>query len=103
MAQAGANNIDDGVSVDLSMINDTQLSADRKIVSIGPGSTWQAAANKLDGTGIGIPVGRCPSTAVGGVTLGGGISFFAGKIGFGADNVVNYQVVLASGEIVIAN
>ena len=103
MAQAGANNIDDGVSVDLSMINDTQLSADRKIVSIGPGSTWQAAANKLDGTGIGIPVGRCPSTAVGGVTLGGGISFFAGKIGFGADNVVNYQVVLASGEIVNAN
>jgi hypothetical protein len=103
MSFAGANNIDDGVTVDLSKINDTQLSADRKIVSIGPGSTWQAAANKLDGTGIGIPVGRCPSTAVGGVTLGGGISFFAGKIGFGADNVVNDEVVLASGEIVNAN
>jgi hypothetical protein len=103
MPFAGASNIDNGVVLDLSKINDTQLSADRKIVSIGPGSTWQAAANKLDGTGIGIPVGRCPSTAVGGVTLGGGISFFAPKLGFAADNVLNFEIVLASGETVNAN
>jgi hypothetical protein len=103
MSHTGANNIDDGVSIDLSKINDTQLSSDRKTVSIGPGSTWQAAANKLHGTGIGIPVGRCPHTAVGGVTLGGGISFFAPKLGFAADNVLNYEVVLASGKIVNAN
>jgi len=103
MPFAGANNIDNGVVVDLSKINDTRLSEDRKSVSIGPGSTWQAAANKLDGTGIGIPTGRCPSTAVGGVTLGGGISFFAPKLGFAADNVLNFEVVLASGEIVNAN
>lgn len=103
MPFAGANNIDGGVVLDLSRIDSTHLSADRKTVSIGPGSTWQAAANKLDGTGIGIPTGRCPSTAVGGVTLGGGISFFAPKIGFAADNVLNYEVVLASGAVVNAN
>jgi FAD/FMN-containing dehydrogenase len=100
---AGANNIDGGIVLDLSRLDSTHLSADQKIVGIGPGSTWQAAANKLDGTGIGIPTGRCPSTAVGGVTLGGGISFFAPKIGFAADNVLNYEVVLASGAIVNAN
>lgn len=103
MPFAGANNIDGGVVLDLSRINDTQLSVNQKTVSIGPGSTWQAAADKLNGTGIGIPTGRCPSTAVGGVTLGGGISFFAPKLGFAADNVLNFQVVLASGEIVNAN
>lgn len=79
MPFAGANNIDGGVVLDLSRINDTQLSVDQKTVSIGPGSTWQAAADKLNGTGIGIPTGRCPSTAVGGVTLGGGISFFCAQ------------------------
>jgi FAD/FMN-containing dehydrogenase len=100
---AGANNIDGGIVLDLSRLDSTHLSADQKVVSIGPGSTWQAAANKLNGTGIGIPTGRCPSTAVGGVTLGGGISFFAPKIGFAADNVLNYEVVLASGAIVNAN
>ena len=100
---AGANNIEGGVVLDLVRLDTTTLSADQKIVSIGPGSTWQAAADKLDGTGIGIPSGRCPSTAVGGATLGGGISFFAPKIGFAADNVVNFEVVLASGEVVNAN
>lgn len=103
MPYAGANNIDGGVVLDLSRMDSTHLSADQKTVSIGPGSTWQAAANKLDGTGIGIPTGRCPSTAVGGVTLGGGISFFAPKLGFAADNVLNFEVVLASGEVVNAN
>lgn len=103
MPFAGANNIDDGVVLDLSRMDTTRLSPDHKTVSIGPGSTWQAAANKLNGTGIGIPTGRCPSTAVGGVTLGGGISFFAPKLGFAADNVVNFEVVLASGAIVNAN
>ena len=49
---AGANNIDDGVVIDLSHISRTVATADRKIVSIGPGSTWQAAANTLNGTGI---------------------------------------------------
>jgi FAD/FMN-containing dehydrogenase len=35
--------------------------------------------------------------------LGGGISFLSGKYGFAANNVVNFQVILASGEIVNAN
>lgn len=100
---AGANNIDDGVVIDLSHINSTVPSSDRKIVSIGPGSTWQAAANTLNGTGIGIPTGRCPSTGVGGVTLGGGISFSAPRVGFAADNVLNYELVLANGTILSAN
>lgn len=99
----GANNIEGGVVIDLVRLDTLQLSADQKVVSIGPGSTWQAAAHKLDGTGIGIPTGRCPSTAVGGVTLGGGISFFTPKVGFAADNVLNFEVVLASGAVVNAN
>lgn len=103
MPFAGANNIDGGVVLDLSLLDSTSLSSDHQVVSIGPGSTWQGAANKLKGTGVGIPTGRCPSTAVGGVTLGGGISFFASKIGFAADNVVNFEIVLASGDIVNAN
>ncbi|KAL5435500.1 hypothetical protein PMIN06_011065 [Paraphaeosphaeria minitans] len=50
-------------------------------------------------------------TAVGGrvlgvgssLILGGGISFLSGKYGFAANNVVNFEVLLASGEIVSAN
>lgn len=99
----GANNIDKGIVVDLSEIDGVLLSPNRKILGVETGGTWQEAANELNGTDRGIPSGRDPTTAVGGFTLGGGISFFAPKIGFGADNVVNFEVVLASGDIVNAN
>ena len=37
------------------------------------------------------------------LTLSGGLSFFSSREGFICDNVLNYEVVLASGEIVNAN
>jgi FAD/FMN-containing dehydrogenase len=37
------------------------------------------------------------------LTLKGGLSFFSTREGFVCDNVLNYEVVLASGEIVNAN
>jgi FAD/FMN-containing dehydrogenase len=37
------------------------------------------------------------------MTLLGGLSFFSSREGFVCDNVVNYEIVLASGEIVNAN
>ncbi|KAK5132818.1 hypothetical protein LTR08_008619 [Meristemomyces frigidus] len=100
---AGANNIDCGISLDLSYINKTTLSRDRTFACLGTGSTWLNAYQELDHTGIAFPGGRCGDAGVGGLTLGGGISFFTPRVGFVADNVLNYEVVLASGEIVHAN
>lgn len=40
---------------------------------------------------------------VGGLTTGGGISFFSPQYGYVCDNVQNSEVVLASGEVVNAN
>lgn len=40
---------------------------------------------------------------VGGLTLGGGLSFLSGQYGLVCDNVVNYEVVLANASIVNAN
>lgn len=39
---------------------------------------------------------------VGGLTLGGGISFFANEVGWACDNVESYEVVTASGLIITA-
>ena len=52
---------------------------------------------------VACPGGRCSTIAVGGLALGGGLSFYLGKVGFVADNVLNFEVVLASGAIVNAN
>jgi FAD/FMN-containing dehydrogenase len=40
---------------------------------------------------------------VSGLLLGGGISYFANKMGWACDNVVSYEVVTASGIIVTAS
>lgn len=38
-----------------------------------------------------------------GLLLAGGINFYGNQVGFGADTVVNYEVVLADGSLVEVN
>jgi len=57
----------------------------------------------LEAMGLMIAGGRDASVGVGGLVTGGGISFFSPRAGFVCDNVVNFEVVLGSGEIVSAN
>ncbi|KAL9124410.1 MAG: hypothetical protein Q9217_006252, partial [Psora testacea] len=73
------------------------------ILSAGGGATWGDVYQKLDSTGLISIGGRGTSLGVGGLTTGGGISFYLGQRGFACDNVVNMEVVLADGSIVNAN
>jgi hypothetical protein len=48
--------------------------------------------------------GRCPTVgAVGGFVQGGGHGILAGPFGLAVDNVLEYKVILANGDYVIAN
>ena len=47
--------------------------------------------------------GRIPSVGVGGLILGGGFFHFSGEYGLAADNVKNFEAVLADGRVVNAN
>jgi hypothetical protein len=47
--------------------------------------------------------GRNGAVGVGGLTTGGGISYFSPQVGFTCDTVRNFEVVLGSGKIVNAN
>jgi hypothetical protein len=44
--------------------------------------------------GLTVIGGRVSAIGVGGLTLGGGISFFSNRYGWACDNVNNYQVSL---------
>ncbi|KAH8179346.1 FAD binding domain-containing protein [Sarocladium implicatum] len=100
---AGANNINSGVALNLSQLNDVVIADDRSHVKLGAGARWHDAYVKTDSEGLVYPGGRCPDVGVAGLTLGGGYSWFSGEMGFVVDNVINFEVVLASGEIVNAN
>jgi hypothetical protein len=99
----GANNINGGVSIDLGLLNQTALSTDRSFVSLGAGGRWGTAYDTFVEDGILFPGGLCGTTGVGGVSIGGGESYLQPRVGWVVDNVLNYEIVLASGEIVNAN
>ncbi|KAK3358151.1 putative oxidoreductase [Lasiosphaeria hispida] len=99
----GAANIADGVTIDLRTLNEIELSDDKSIVSIGPGARWGDVYTKLEIDGLSVAGGRVSQVGVGGLVVGGGISFFSPRYGFTCDSATNFEVVLADGSIVNAN
>ncbi|KAH7198520.1 uncharacterized protein B0J16DRAFT_330511 [Fusarium flagelliforme] len=100
---AGSNNIEGGVTVDLVHLNHVSFDASTETVDIGPGCKWRDVYSQLSKHGRAVAGGREGNVGVAGLLLGGGNAFFTARQGFGCDNVVSYQVVLASGEVVTAN
>ncbi|OCK78514.1 putative oxidoreductase [Lepidopterella palustris CBS 459.81] len=101
--QAGAANIDGGITIDLQSLDEVTVSSDYGVASIGTGNRWGNIYPTLDALNLAMIGGRVSDVGVGGLMTGGGVSFFSGRYGFACDNVLNYEVVLASGAIVNAN
>lgn len=99
----GANNVDGGVTIDLLNMNGTTYNANTQLASILPAARWGSVYGTLEPLGRMVAGGRGSTVGVGGFLLGGGISHYAPRVGLSCDNVVNFQVVLASGRIVNAN
>lgn len=99
----GLANVDSGIVIDLGLFNEIELSDDRQLVDIGPGATWGLVYRTLAPYGLSVAGGRASSVGVGGLTLGGGLSFFSPQVGFVCDAMVNFEVVLADGSIINAN
>ena len=103
MSWAGAANIEDGVTIDLGSMRQIVISSDKSTTLVGGGARWFDVYSKLDQQGLAVSGGRVFDVGVGGLTLGGGNTFFGPRYGFACDNVRNFEVVLASGNIVNAN
>ncbi|OBT82571.1 hypothetical protein VE02_08434 [Pseudogymnoascus sp. 03VT05] len=99
----GAANIDGGVKFDMSHLNEIETNSEGTVTRIGAGSQWGEVYEYLDNRGLSVAGGRNGDVGVAGVLLGGGISFYGPRVGWATDNILNAEVVLASGEIVNAN
>lgn len=97
----GCANIQDGITLDLALL--TGIESTNGLVKIGAGERWGAVYEKLGAEGLAVAGGRSAANGIGGLTTEGGLSFFSSRKGFICDNVINFEVVLASGAIVQAN
>ncbi|KAL9115846.1 MAG: hypothetical protein Q9227_000214 [Pyrenula ochraceoflavens] len=99
-----SNNIANGVTIDLGMMNGSYYNPNTNLASVEPGATWKDVCyNLLHNGNVTVTGGRDGGVGVGGFLLGGGNSYYAGRTGLGCDTVVNFEVVLANGSIVEAN
>ncbi|KAM3064743.1 hypothetical protein ACMFMG_005736 [Clarireedia jacksonii] len=104
-AWAGSANIQGGITIDLSNLTANTPIVDnvKGLATIGTGARWGNVYNTLGAQGLTVVGARVSGVGVGGSSLGGGLSYFSEERGFVCDNIVNYKVVLASGDIVNAN
>ncbi|KAI1635609.1 hypothetical protein F4809DRAFT_651083 [Biscogniauxia mediterranea] len=79
------------------------LDPETGILRAGPGNRLDGISAKLDGTGWTFVGGRIGNTGIGGLILGGGLSYMSAQYGWSASSVLEYEVVLANGTITTAS
>ncbi|KND88640.1 Bifunctional solanapyrone synthase [Tolypocladium ophioglossoides CBS 100239] len=94
---------DESVVVDMRGLNSVQLDQDNSSVTVGAGATWDAVYDALHPLGLSAAGGRVAGVGVGGLTTGGGISYFGPREGWTCDQVISFEVVLADGSVVRAS
>ncbi|TVY31782.1 Bifunctional solanapyrone synthase, partial [Lachnellula subtilissima] len=99
----GAATVKGGVLIDLSLLKEVTPSEDGSSVVIGAGAKWMDVSKVLDERGLAVVGGRNSAVGIGGLALGGGLSFFSPRFGLVCSNIIRYELVLASGAITTAS
>ncbi len=107
--RAGGHNVaghavcEDGLMIDLGLMRDVTVDADKRIASIQGGAQWRDVDSATQAHGLATPGGLVSETGVAGLTLSGGIGWLRAKHGLSIDNLVAADVVTADGKLVRTN
>ena len=100
---AGLALVDDGLVIDLSLMNGIRTDPQRRTVRVQGGSTWGKVDHATHAFGLAVPSGIISTTGVAGLTLGGGHGYLSRKYGLTVDNLLEVDMVLADGSFVTAS
>lgn len=104
--RAGGHNVaghavcDEGLMIDLSLMRNVAVDADKRIASVEGGALWRDVDAASQAHGLATPGGLISDTGVAGLTLSGGIGWLRAKHGLSIDNLVAADVVTADGRLV---
>jgi FAD/FMN-containing dehydrogenase len=99
----GLGSVDDGLTIDMSMMKGVRVDPANSTVRVEAGCTSGDVDHATYAYGLAVPFGIVSSTGVAGLTLGGGIGYLSRKYGLTIDNLLEADVVLADGSIVTAS
>ena len=100
---AGLGSVDGGLVIDLSLCKNIHVDPTRRVVTAGPGCTQAELDAATHEHGLAVPAGIVGSTGIAGLTLGGGHGYLSRRHGLTVDNLLEAEVVLADGRIVVAS
>lgn len=95
--------MENGVLIDLTLFNQVTPSADGQNAVIGMGCKWADVYTQLYTQGLAVVGGQNSAQGVGGLLLGGGVSFSTPRFGFACSNIIEYELVLADGTVTKAS
>lgn len=100
---AGNSVCDDGIVIDLSLLDEVRVDAAARIVRVGAGARWQAVDRAAQEHGLATVGGTVSTVGVAGFILGGGMGHLTRRFGLAVDNLVAAEVVTTGGEVVRAD
>ncbi len=99
---AGHCVLDDGLVIDLSLMNRVEVEPEARVARAQGGATWLDFDRATQAHGLVTPGGVVGTTGVTGLTLGGGIGHLTSQLGLTCDGLLGADVTTPAGESVRA-